>query len=173
MQPVFLAQPQILEVEMKKMNRNILTVINVAVLFGASFSSVTYAQEENCKLDSLSGTFTANATTVGFIAGVRWGSGTLTLKGGTKVNFSFKGMKALETGASVREIEGEVYNLKNIEDFIGVYYGGSQQMTMGTAGKGEAVINNSKCVVIKAKAKGEGVNLSAPGPSGVHVQLAP
>ena len=97
----------------------------------------------------------------------------MTLKDGTKVNFNFKGMKGIETGVSVREIEGEVYNLKNTEDLIGVYYGGSEQMTIGTAGKGEAVMNNSKCVVIKAKAKGEGVMLSAPGPSGVHLQLAP
>ena len=66
---------------------------------------------------------------------------------------------------------GEVYNLKKIEDFIGVYYGAAASLKI-LKGKGEAVVNNSKCVVVKVKASGTGLQLSAPGSGGVYVQLA-
>ena len=41
------------------------------------------------------------------------------------------------------------------------------------AGKGEVIVNNSHCVVIKALSTTEGVQLSPPGPGGFTVQLAP
>ena len=41
-----------------------------------------------------SGTFEGSGKTVGFIAGVKWGSGILTLADGRTFNFSVKGLKA-------------------------------------------------------------------------------
>ncbi len=118
-----------------------------------------------------SGTIVATATSVGFIAGIRWGGGEVTLNNGQKFKFKFKGLKVLDTGVAVTDFVGEVYNLKKVEDFIGVYYGASTSLKI-VKGVGEVVINNSKCVVVKAKASGKGLQLSAPGPGGVYVQLA-
>ncbi len=118
-----------------------------------------------------SGTIVATATSVGFIAGIRWGGGEVTLNNGQKFRFKFKGLKVLDTGVAVTDFVGEVYNLKKVEDFIGVYYGASTSLKI-VKGVGEVVYNNSKCVVVKAKASGVGLQLSAPAPGGVYVQLA-
>lgn len=118
-----------------------------------------------------SGTIVASAKSVGFMAGIRWGGGEVTLNNGQKFNFKFKGLKLLDTGAAATDFVGEVYNLKKVEDFIGVYYGAAANLKL-VKGKGEAVVNNSKCVVVKVKASGMGVQLSAPAPGGVYVQLA-
>ena len=144
-----------------------------AALGGLVFSASAPAQQrsDSCGDVEQSGTFVAHSKNVGFLLGVRWGTGTVTLNDGTKFNFNFKGLKALETGVAVNDAEGEIYNLKTPEDMIGAFYGASQSVTLAK-GKGEVVMNNSKCVVIKARGKGEGVQLSAPAPSGVYVQLA-
>ncbi len=118
-----------------------------------------------------SGTIVATAKSIGFFAGIRWGGGEVTLNNGQKFRFKFKGLKVLDTGVAVTDFVGEVYNLKKIEDFIGVYYGASTSLKI-VKGKGEVVVNNSKCVVVKAKASGVGLQLSAPAPGGVYVQLA-
>ena len=118
-----------------------------------------------------SGTIVATAKSVGFFAGIRWGGGEVTLNNGQKFKFKFKGLKLLDTGVAVTDFVGEVYNLKKVEDFIGVYYGAAASLNI-LKGKGEAVVNNSKCVVVKVKASGTGLQLSAPGPGGVYVQLA-
>lgn len=118
-----------------------------------------------------SGTLDGSGDAIGWIAGVDWGTGTLTLKDGSQHKFHFRGVKGLETGLAHASFKGEVYNLQNIEDFIGVYYGAGQNFDL-IVGKGQFVLNNSKCVVIKVEAKTEGLQLSAPGPDGIHVQLA-
>ena len=117
-----------------------------------------------------SGILDGSGDSIGWIAGVDWGTGTLTLNDGTQHSFHYRGVKGLETGIAHASFQGEVYNLQNIEDFIGVYYGAGQNFDLGV-GKGQYVLNNSKCVVIKVTAKTEGVQLSAPGPGGIHVQL--
>jgi hypothetical protein len=118
-----------------------------------------------------SGTIVATAKSIGFMAGIRWGGGEVTLNNGQKFKFKFKGLKVLDTGVAVTDFVGEVYNLKKVEDFIGVYYGAASNLKI-IKGKGEVVVNNSKCVVVKAKASGKGLQLSAPAPGGVYVQLA-
>jgi hypothetical protein len=130
------------------------------------------AQQVNCDTANKSGTIEGSAKSVGFIAGVKWGTGTLKLNDGRSFKFNFKGVKGLSTGVSAVDFTGDVYNLKNVEDFIGVYYGAGMGMkALISIGPGEMAANNSKCVVIKAKAKGKGVELNAPGPAGFYVQL--
>ena len=118
-----------------------------------------------------SGTFVATSKNIGFMAGIRWGGGTITLNNGQKIKFSFKGPKAIETGIAVNDAKGEIFNLKKPEDLIGVFYGSSNSIKL-IKGPGQAIMNNSKCVVIRAKATDKGLQLFAPTPAGVYVQLA-
>ena len=90
---------------------------------------------------------------------------------GKKIKFKFSGLKAIETGVAVNDVKGEIFNLKKPEDIIGVFYGSSSSVKL-VKGKGQLLMNNSKCVVIRASATGKGVQLSAPTPSGIYVQLA-
>jgi len=119
-----------------------------------------------------SGTLEGSGNTVGWIAGLDWGTGTLTLNDGTQHKFHYRGLTGLETGATRASFKGAVYNLTTIEDMVGVFYGTSQKFDLAI-GKGQFVLNNSKCVVIEVDTATQGVQLAAPGPDGVHIQLAP
>ena len=120
----------------------------------------------------LSGTLEGSGKAVGLIAGVRWGQGTLTLTNGEQYQLTYKGLKLLDVGVAGIEFTGKIYNLSKIEDVIGTYYGSSGGSGL-VVGEGEVIVNNSRCVVITAQAKGQGIQLSPPGPGGFSVQLAP
>jgi hypothetical protein len=99
---------------------------------------------------------------VGFIAGARWGDGMLAFKDGTARKFKILGAKILETAVAAKDFEGEVYNLKAAQDFEGTYFGASTKLSV-IASKGEGVVNNKRCVVVKLRYSGGGVQVSAPG----------
>ncbi|MDX1421820.1 MAG: hypothetical protein R3322_01700 [Kiloniellales bacterium] len=122
--------------------------------------------------DKIAGTLEGSGGAVGLIAGVRWGEATLTLQNGDEYRLNYKGLRLLDLGISEATFTGTVYNLSRIEDVIGTYYGAASGFGL-VAGKGEVIVNNSHCVVIKALSTTEGVQLSPPGPGGFTVQLAP
>ncbi len=151
--------------------------LTILVIIGLIFAIIAIGPamaQTACKQDAeRSGTITGSTASVGFIAGVKWGSGVLTLADGRTFNFNFNGLKLLSTGASAVEFEGEIYNLKKIEDFIGVYYGAAMGVKLvKSLGPGEFAANNSKCVILTAKSKGGGIELNPPGPVGFYIQLA-
>ena len=94
----------------------------------------------------------------------------VTLKDGTEKKFKVLGLKVLETGLAANDFEGEIYNLKELKDFEGTYYGASTKISV-IASKGEGVVNNKRCVVVKLRYTGNGVQLSAPAPGGVEVSF--
>lgn len=122
--------------------------------------------------DKLAGTFEGTGTAVGLIAGARWGRAILTLTNGETYPLNYTGFKLLDVSASGVEFTGRVYNLSRIEDLVGTYYGAGGNLGL-VAGEGEVILNNSRCVVITARSKSSGVQLSPPGPGGFTVQLAP
>ena len=117
------------------------------------------------------GTWKAKGTTVGFLIGVRWGTGTVTFNNGVTRKFEFKGGKVIETGAATVEYAGTVYNLKKIEDFEGTYTGLGTGITI-VKGMGGTSLTNLNCVIVNGKAtKSRGLRLSAPAPAGVTVRF--
>lgn len=137
-------------------------------------SGPALAASEGCDIDTekleQTGTVKGHMDSVGFLAGVRWGDGVLSLKDGTQRKFKVLGLKVLETGVAANDFEGEVYNLKADKDFEGTYYGASTKISV-IASKGEGVVNNARCVVVKVRYTGNGVQLSAPAPGGVEVSF--
>jgi hypothetical protein len=91
--------------------------------------------------------------------GWSWGKGELTYKGKT-YKFKVDGVTAGEVGKTKVEATGEVFNLKKIEDFDGVYAAGSIEGTGGT-GAGVTALSNPKGVSILLKSTTEGANLKA------------
>jgi hypothetical protein len=119
-----------------------------------------------------SGTVEASMEGVGFLAGVHWGNGTVTLKNGEAHKFDIIGGKVIETGFGETHLEGTVYNLENIEDFEGVYYGSSSSSALVEGPKGGIIAkNSSNCVYIHADSATKGVRLSPPAPGGVQIKL--
>ena len=130
--------------------------------------------EQDCPTGDLpqSGTITAEATTVGFIVGVRWGEGVLTLNDGSEHKFHFEGAKIIETGAAKVHITGKVFNLEKPEDFPGDYAAIAGGLTVIKGITGGAIMKNKNCVYINAEAESEGLRLSAPAPGGVLVSFS-
>ncbi len=86
------------------MFKKLLTASAVAIA-ATAFSNMALAQggEEKakaCDRDNLvqSGTLQFSMTQIGFLLGVRWGEGVLTLNDGFQLSFDVSGAKLLETG---------------------------------------------------------------------------
>ena len=110
---------------------NSTRVLAAVIVLGLVFAvpNQGFAQEKKVKLVK-AGTLEVKGGTVGFLVGFRWGTGTLTLNNGTKLKFSFRGLKVLETGAVEIKAVGTVYNLKKPADFEGTFTGFSGGMTI-------------------------------------------
>lgn len=98
-----------------------------------------------------SATLGFDVTSVKLIAGVSWGSGTLHYEG-KSYPLKVKAGSAGGIGYSSMKGTGKVYELKKLEDFPGVYGGGTAGVTVGDMGGGDSTIENGKGVVIMATA---------------------
>ncbi len=144
----------------------VAAVVGIIVVFGAPLAD---AQEK--KLVK-TGTFEIEGKSIGYLIGFRWGTGTLTLIDGTKLKFSIKGVKALETGAAVIKATGTVYNMKNVADFEGLYSGFSGGLIVLKNFIGFVNYKNNRTgVIVSLKPSGKGIRLSAPAPGGVIISF--
>ena len=91
--------------------------------------------------------------------GWSWGKGELNYMGKTH-KFKVDGLSIGEVGVTKAEATGEVYNLKKIEDFDGVYAAASAEAT-GGKGAGITAVVNPKGVRIVLKSETKGGNLKA------------
>ena len=157
---------------MKMYSKSVFSLV-VTAAFACAMLQPAAAAEKVCpKVDSPpSGTIKAQGKTIGFIVGVRWGEGTLTLNDGSQHKFTLSGAKLIETGVATVAIEGEVYNLKRLEDFPGDYGAISGGLTIIKGIAGGAVLSNDHCVYISVKSETQGIRLSAPAPTGVLIKL--
>ncbi len=158
------------------MLKKLLTASAVAIA-ATAFSNMALAQSGDekakaCDRNNLvqSGTVQFSMTQIGFLVGVRWGEGVLTLNDGFQLSFDVSGAKLLETGIAKANFEGEVYNLTNIEHFEGIYYGASTKITV-IKGKAELQTNNANCVFIRARSTSGGLQLSGPAPEGLSIKF--
>lgn len=151
-----------------------IAAVGATALALSAFPTVA-SEHEVCGLDiesmKPSATITGSVKTIGWLVGARWGHGVLTLENGDQRKFKIIGAKALETGVAEDKFEGDVYNLNDVADFPGTFYGASHNIKLGPLGKGEAVANNARCVVVKLRMKGEGLKVSGPAPGAVDVSF--
>jgi hypothetical protein len=89
--------------------------------------------------------------------GWSWGHGTLNYKGKAH-KFKVEGLSVGEVGVTKAEATGNVFTLKSVEDFSGIYRAGG---VGGTAVKGSeaTVLQNEKGVVIELKSATKGASL--------------
>ncbi len=89
--------------------------------------------------------------------GWNWGKGVLSVDGKERP-FKVKGISVGDVGISEAMAEGNVYNLKNVADFDGIYAAASAEATM-VEGAGTTVMKNDKGVEIHLLPKTKGANL--------------
>ena len=112
-----------------------------------------------------SATMEFDITSVKLIAGASWGTGTLHYQG---KSYPLKVKSGSAGGIGYRSMKGagKVYGLNKLEDFPGIYGGGTAGATIGKKGGGVNTIENGKGVVIKASvtdSAGAQLALSAGG----------
>lgn len=139
----------------------------VALMFIATvlFTNTAYAEEP-----VKSGTLTIDQTQVSLILGGSMGGGTL-MFGDKSYNFKTGGIKLGGIGIQKIDLEGTVYDLKNIDDFSGIY--GTFQLggTLGYASKNSIWLKNTNGVKLNLKTtSGEGVAL-AIGVEGLKISM--
>jgi len=158
---------------MHAMTRTLGMALAAGALLLAGLQTSTAIAEDDCPKGDLpvAGTVEGRATTVGWIVGVRWGEGTLTLNDGSQHKFTGSGAKLLETGAAEVTFKGKVHNLAKLDDFEGDYGAVSGGLTVIEGLDAGAVLKNDNCVYISVDIETEGVRLSAPAPSGILISL--
>jgi hypothetical protein len=114
-------------------------------------------------------TFTSTNIAVG--VGYSWGHGILTYRGRT-YPFTVKGLNALGIGASTMNGTAEVFNLRNLDDFTGIYGAAGAGVAIGTVGEVAAVLRNGKGVEMRLNTQSDGLELSL-AISGVNIVLDP
>ncbi len=115
------------------------------------------ASQETVDLSKLekSGTLTFEGRAYNLILGGTWGEGELSYKGSV-YKFKAKTIGAgYQIGVKDVTVTGTVYDLKNVSDFSGTYWGVKAAGTVGV-GAGVASVQNKNDVVIEMKAASEG-----------------
>jgi len=141
--------------------RLLLRLAMVMVLFLAGISAA--AKEKKTKeaeetKGSPSGEVAIKVTRAAAGIGVAWGGGALKFKG-KEYRFKVSGLNLIGLGVTSTNARGEVYNLKDLSDFSGKYFGVEADATLikGSAG---LVLRNTRGVVLNLKSERKGVNLS-------------
>ena len=134
------------------MHRRLIAGIAFSGMMMALLAGLALAEDK--KPDA---TLKMHEGTVAAGIGWSWGGGELNYALKTH-KFKISGLSVAEVGVTKAEATGSVYNLKNLEDFNGVYAAAG---TEGTAGKGAGVssLRNDKGVVINLKSETKGANI--------------
>ncbi len=88
--------------------------------------------------------------------GYSWGDGVLTYQV-KEYRFKINGLSVIDVGISKVDANGEVFNLKKLEDFNGTYTTASAEATLA-GGAGVITMKNQNGVTIKLSALTTGVN---------------
>ena len=100
--------------------------------------------------------------------GVSWGDGKLTFQGKDHA-FEVKGLSVVDLGVSKVSAQGEVKNLKKVEDFPGTFVAAGAGAAVG-GGAGVATMKNQNGVEMTLKATTQGVKFALAG-AGVTVKM--
>ena len=119
--------------------------------------------------DRPSGKISLFVTSVAAGVGAQWGRGTLTLNNGKHYEFTVQGLEVGGVGFADARAEGQVYNLRDLSDFNGVYVAAEGNASIGN-GPGARTMRNEHGVVINLSSAQKGVKLTLAG-EGVRIAL--
>ncbi len=114
------------------------------------------------------GRITFSGGSVAFLAGVNWGSGTLTYRG-RHYPVRVSGLSVGAVGVNKYRASGAVYHLRRLGDIEGTYGAMEGSLTVGP-GQGGIDMKNDKGVVISARSTSSGLKLTF-APTGVRIKL--
>ena len=138
------------------MNRKWIALVVVALVVALSNSALAEDKKPSGRLKLSEG-----SVAVGL--GWSWGHGTLTY-GGKDYKVKVEGLSVGEVGMTDVKAKGDVYDLKSIDDFTGVFAAAGAGFTAGQ-GKGATALTNAKgvTVVLTSVTKGASLKIAAEG----------
>jgi hypothetical protein len=134
------------------MHRRINTWIGIGGLLALLVGSV---QAEQAKKPDATLTLSEGSVAVGI--GWSWGKGMLTYKG-KSYPVRVDGLSVGEVGVTKAQARGDVFNLKRVEDFSGLYGAAGAEGT-AVKGAGVATLRNEHGVSITLRSATKGANL--------------
>jgi len=163
---------EILMVRLNKL-RGLAVVVGMILLASITAYAEQAADNEYRDFSKMtpSATMDVDITSVKLIGGASWGTGNLHYQG---KSYPLKVKSVSAGGIGYRSFKGtgKVYDLKKLEDFTGVYRGGTAGATVGTKGGGTTTIENDKRVVIKAAVTDSSGAQLALSVSGLEIEFA-
>jgi hypothetical protein len=149
--------------KMNNVKKIVILLLAISVMTGFT-QAATHESKPDATLRFSGGSFAAG---IGF----SWGSGTLTYKGKT-YPVKVKGLSVGKVGITNASAYGEIYNLKNLQDFNGHYNvggAGTRGVTLG-GGRKTTTMTNQAGVIVALASTQQGVDVNATG-GGVDMQL--
>ena len=138
------------------MNRRLIVTAVAVLLSLASFASAADKKTPD-------GTVKLSEGTVAAGIGWSWGHGTLTYQGKT-YKFKVEGLTVGEVGMTKAEATGNVYDLKSLDDFDGVYGAAGAGIAVQEGKGATALINPKKVqIVLTSQTKGATLKVAAEG----------
>jgi hypothetical protein len=121
--------------------------------------------------DQPSGTISIRLNSASAVMGASWGQAVLTFQGKTHL-FQVRGLKVLSVGIRTLALNGDVYNLKQLNDLSGTYQKADPAGITFIVGEKGLVIRNDKAVTINIKGQQKGLNVDLVQ-EGLTIQPAP
>lgn len=142
----------------------------LAVAAFATFAAAGAAESQTPP--RLAGNIAFSTKSIGFIVGVEWGSGTVTLRGGRVLRLRVRTLKAGMIGLEAVQAAGRVYNLdpRRPGDIAGTYASIGGGITVG-GGVGGQRMKNEKGVIIEIEETAQGLAAKMAA-AGVAIELA-
>jgi hypothetical protein len=143
-----------------------LAIVGALLLLAPNGSAV--AQDKPAAKAKPDATVKMTGKAVSAGVGYSWGSGVLTYQG-KDYPFSVSGLSAGNVGASSATLAGEVFNLKNIDDFNGNYTSAGAGATVAGGGGG-MTMKNQNGVVMNVAGTTKGLSFKL-GVDGMKIEL--
>src|SRR5438046_5588951 len=138
-----------------------LKKIAALILIVTATTGLTIAAHHESKPDA---TLRLSGGSFALGIGVNWGSGTLTYRG-KDYPVKVKGLSIGKVGMTSSSANGEVFNLKHLQDFNGHYHvgaAGTRGVTLG-AGRSGTIMSNQAGVIVRVSSTQNGVAVKATG----------
>jgi hypothetical protein len=114
------------------------------------------------------GKVSIESTSIAAGIGVSWGDGKL-LFHGKAYHFSIDGLTLVDIGISKASAVGDVYDLKDVGQFEGIYVAGEAGFALA-GGMGGMALRNQNGVIMHLRSVTQGAKLQL-GPSGLTIKL--
>ena len=143
---------------MKQLSKVGFVLTAVLAIVGLGWASESYGADK--KPDA---TVKLSEGSVAAGIGWSWGHGTLNYQG-KSYRFKIEGLTVGEVGMTKAEATGNVYDLKNLEDFDGVYGAAGAGIAVQEGKGATALINPKKVqIVLTSTTKGASLKVAAEG----------